>query len=330
MSANVEAMVREGIAAVKGNKKEEGRILLTKAVELDPYNEEGWLWLSGVVEGQDDQRTCLENVLAINPANEKARKGLDFLSGKPLAPAAPAPKPEPEPIIPANAAATVTSVEWDFGATETSSPSSGRSVDEPSPQDYDDWVSGLGLKTESNDTGDSPVVASPFVDFDDDFFNAGPFDEPQDSALPAAAPEHENLSPAVAPPISQSIPYTPPPSDFGEDIPPFPSSEPEPAAVPAPKGGKRRGGKQTDDGLGAPIAVAAAAAMPMPLETNDNFDDFGIAAEIFPMIPKSIAATRLPGTNERPPILLVLLSLLLIVGNVALAVTVVMKLINPA
>lgn len=325
MSANVEAMVREGIAALKGGKKEEGRILLTKAVELDPYNEEGWLWLSGVVEGQDDQRTCLENVLAINPANDKARKGLDFLSGKPIAPANPAPPPEPVQ------AASVTSVEWDFGATETSSASSSRSVPEPSPQDYDDWVSGLGLKADTDEASESPVVASPFVDFDDDFFNAGPFDEAEDVVDTATATENTIPRPVVSAATPQNIPYTPPPTDFDDDIPPFPSSVSEPEPIPASKDGKRRGGSKTvDDGLGVPIAVAATATMPVPLETEDNFDDFGIAAEIFPMIPKSIAATRLPGTNERPPLLLVLLSLLLIIGNVALAITVAMKLINPA
>ena len=80
MSANVEAMVREGINAVKAGNKEEGRALLRKAVELDPYNEEGWLWLSGVVESPEDQRTCLENVLSINPNNDRARQGVAYLS----------------------------------------------------------------------------------------------------------------------------------------------------------------------------------------------------------------------------------------------------------
>ncbi|KXK25274.1 MAG: hypothetical protein UZ15_CFX003000065 [Chloroflexi bacterium OLB15] len=70
--------------------------------------------------------------------------------------------------------------------------------------------------------------------------------------------------------------------------------------------------------------------MPVPLGTEDDFDDFGIAAEIFPSIPKSIAITRLPGTNESAPILLVLLSFLLIIGNIALGIMVAMKLINPA
>ncbi|MBE2183500.1 MAG: hypothetical protein IAE89_08760 [Anaerolineae bacterium] len=320
MSANIEAMVREGIAAVKAGNKDDGRVLLNKAVELDPYNEEGWLWLSGVVDGQDDQRTCLENVLAINPANEKARKGLDFLSGKPSAPSLP-PTPPTEP--PATPAASVTSVEWDFGATETSSASSSRSAPEPSAQDYDDWVSGLGLKTDTDDSNAEATAASPFVGFDDDFFSAGPFDDGEE-----AAPQEErsNIRAAAPSPTPQSITYTPPPDDFGEA---FPGLPPEPEVAPTPKGGKKRGSKLADDGLGVPIAAAASAAIPVPLETEDDFDDFGVAAEIFPTIPKTITATRIPGTNESPPYLLVLISLLLIALNVGVAIMLAMKLLAP-
>ncbi len=318
MSANIEAMVREGIAAVKAGNKDDGRILLNKAVELDPYNEEGWLWLSGVVEGQDDQRTCLENVLAINPANEKARKGLDFLSGKLSAPSLPPTPPIEPPVTPA---ATVTSVEWDFGATETSSASSSRSAPEPSPQDYDDWVSGLGLKTGTDDLNAEATAASPFVSFDDDFFSTGPFD---DDAEAAPQEERSNIRAAAPPPTPQSITYTPPPDDFGEA---FPGLPPESEVTPTPKGGKKRGSKLADDGLGVPIAAAASAAIPVPLETEDDFDDFGVAAEIFPTIPKTIAATRIPGTNESPPYLLVLISLFLIALNVGAAIMLAMKLL---
>ena len=50
MSANVEAMVREGVNAFKSGRKDEARALLLKATELDPYNEQAWLWLSGLMD----------------------------------------------------------------------------------------------------------------------------------------------------------------------------------------------------------------------------------------------------------------------------------------
>src|SRR4029079_17673312 len=68
-------------AARKGDKPA-ARTLLTQVVERDPHNELAWMWLSGVVEEPEEQQICLENVLVINPQNDKARRGLDFVSTK--------------------------------------------------------------------------------------------------------------------------------------------------------------------------------------------------------------------------------------------------------
>ncbi len=82
MPANVDGMVREGISAYRAGRKVEARALLLRAVEIDQYNEEAWLWLSAVVESPEEQRTCLENVLTINPGSERAKQGLQMLSQK--------------------------------------------------------------------------------------------------------------------------------------------------------------------------------------------------------------------------------------------------------
>ncbi|MGD8464842.1 MAG: tetratricopeptide repeat protein [Anaerolineae bacterium] len=57
-----------------------------RAVELDERSEQGWLWLSSVVETDDDKRLCLENVLAINPSNQHAQSGLQWLDQSAAAP----------------------------------------------------------------------------------------------------------------------------------------------------------------------------------------------------------------------------------------------------
>ena len=57
--------------------------LARKAVELDPYSEMAWLWLSAVVESKEEQQTCLQNVLVVNPENERARQGLESLGVDP-------------------------------------------------------------------------------------------------------------------------------------------------------------------------------------------------------------------------------------------------------
>ncbi|HRQ40221.1 MAG TPA: hypothetical protein PLD25_20110 [Chloroflexota bacterium] len=76
----VERWLQEGITAVKEGQPEKARLLLLKVIDADEANESGWLWLSQVVTDEADRRTCLENVLALNPGNGAARRmlaGLD-------------------------------------------------------------------------------------------------------------------------------------------------------------------------------------------------------------------------------------------------------------
>ncbi|PJF40034.1 MAG: hypothetical protein D6737_19115 [Chloroflexi bacterium] len=47
-----------------------------QAAVIDPYNEKVWLALYRVVETEDDRKACLENIIAINPANVQARRRL--------------------------------------------------------------------------------------------------------------------------------------------------------------------------------------------------------------------------------------------------------------
>ncbi|MCI0396280.1 MAG: hypothetical protein L0332_02215 [Chloroflexi bacterium] len=72
--------LRQGIAAAKNGDKSTARELLLQVVEADENNEQAWLWLSGVVETDEDRRICLENVLALNPANAAAGHGLARLA----------------------------------------------------------------------------------------------------------------------------------------------------------------------------------------------------------------------------------------------------------
>jgi twitching motility two-component system response regulator PilG len=71
------ARVQAGVAAAKAGDKPQARELLRAAVAHDPGNELAWLWLASVSETPPDAVACLERVLEINPANERARAGLD-------------------------------------------------------------------------------------------------------------------------------------------------------------------------------------------------------------------------------------------------------------
>ncbi len=62
-------LLQQGIIALKAGQKAKARSLLEKAVQQDERNEMAWLWLSGAVDTDEERRTCLGKVLAINPNN---------------------------------------------------------------------------------------------------------------------------------------------------------------------------------------------------------------------------------------------------------------------
>jgi tetratricopeptide (TPR) repeat protein len=78
-ATSTDDLLKQGIAAARNGRKAEAREKLLLVVELDDHNEQAWLWLSGVVETDIDRRVCLENVLALNPDNAAAQKGLRWL-----------------------------------------------------------------------------------------------------------------------------------------------------------------------------------------------------------------------------------------------------------
>lgn len=75
--------LKRAIAAAKAGRKAEARRLLEMVLDADERNERAWLWLSDVVESDEERIVCLENVLTINPENEMARKGLALLREAP-------------------------------------------------------------------------------------------------------------------------------------------------------------------------------------------------------------------------------------------------------
>ncbi|MFN8376085.1 MAG: hypothetical protein U0694_24820 [Anaerolineae bacterium] len=312
MSANVDAMVREGIRAYRAGNKAEARTLLMKAVELDEYNEQAWLWLSATVETPEEQRTCLENVLVINPNNERARNGIQMLSAKsgstpPAAPSAPA---SPFGSLPTSAVGAApaddelpTSLEWDMASPETSSPSSNfRPVNEPTKQDYDDWVSSLNLGAQPASAPDLGGITSftmtPFTD-DENLFGV----EDEEPVLPPA-------------PARASAPVAPPPPP--RPAPPVSAPQMPMVMSPAPD-------DDTDD------LLDDIEGTDLDEEFGDDFDmggDDQDPNEYFRLIPGEIKATRLPGEDEKYPAFVPIGLVVLIVLNLAAAGLLVMNLLS--
>jgi hypothetical protein len=272
-------MVKQAMIALKAGRREEARDLLLNAVDQDEHHEQAWLWLSAVVDSLEEQQICLENVLAINPQNERARKGLDGVNqklsaqSKPASPRPASPPSEPAPSLaddddwlsraaasaslagtppPPSSPPAQTSDNWfsasaprtdaadaqpfddwlattaaqapqadaeqgnaPFGnwaaapstATPDSSPDSfapassvdwdrtgapaaygsGKQVDMPSPQEYDDWVQSLNLGGAPPAPGNpSPFLTDGLAPFGDTSFmvDSGPFGATGTSALP--------------------------------------------------------------------------------------------------------------------------------------------------
>lgn len=83
MSVSINELLKKGIAAAREGDKATARDLFQQVVDLDEKNEKGWFWLASVAETDDDRRVCLENVLQINPANERAQQILNNLGQRP-------------------------------------------------------------------------------------------------------------------------------------------------------------------------------------------------------------------------------------------------------
>lgn len=75
-------LLRRGVAAAHAGRKVEAREIFMQVVDADPRNELAWMWLSGLVDELEDQIIACENVLTINPENQKVRLFLEGLKQK--------------------------------------------------------------------------------------------------------------------------------------------------------------------------------------------------------------------------------------------------------
>ncbi len=101
--------LRQAITAIKAGDKQAGKQILAKVLKADPRNEKAWLWMTEVVDRDEDRLKFLRNVLKINPNNETVKRKLAALQRRKDAPQqqkdAPqrqkdAPQPQKEPAKP--------------------------------------------------------------------------------------------------------------------------------------------------------------------------------------------------------------------------------------
>ncbi|MBN2148677.1 MAG: hypothetical protein JW726_14920 [Anaerolineales bacterium] len=87
--------LQEAIARIKSGDKQGGKKLIGEVLRENPNSETAWLWMSGVVETDQQRKDCLERILKINPQNQQAIRGLEKLHTKSQ------PSSQPEPPAPA-------------------------------------------------------------------------------------------------------------------------------------------------------------------------------------------------------------------------------------
>jgi len=65
-------LLRKGIEAAQTGDRADARGFLLRVTDMDPDNESAWLWLSSISEFPEELLVFLNNVLRINPSNERA------------------------------------------------------------------------------------------------------------------------------------------------------------------------------------------------------------------------------------------------------------------
>lgn len=73
---DITQMLRLARIAANEGDLDSANQLLKRAALIDPANEQVWMMLLYVVETVEDRRTCLLNIIAINPDNESAKSML--------------------------------------------------------------------------------------------------------------------------------------------------------------------------------------------------------------------------------------------------------------
>lgn len=70
----------EGVQALLAGQREQARDLLLGYLEREERDAEGWLWISGAIDDLSDIETALRNCLDIDPNNQHAQAGLDWVA----------------------------------------------------------------------------------------------------------------------------------------------------------------------------------------------------------------------------------------------------------
>ena len=121
--ADSDQILQLGIEEARNGNREAARNLFELLTRQEPDNAQGWLWLAGVADGPDQRREALQRVIALEPENEMARKGLQAMGVNPSAEPVAAPVAAP--------AAPATSLRAEDASPKFAPPNGAASTEQP-------------------------------------------------------------------------------------------------------------------------------------------------------------------------------------------------------
>jgi hypothetical protein len=77
-----EKMYKAALEAIDQGQTARARDLFTRLLRTDSSKTEYWLWMSTLVESNQERIYCLESALRVDPSNEAAKRGLIILGAK--------------------------------------------------------------------------------------------------------------------------------------------------------------------------------------------------------------------------------------------------------
>jgi tetratricopeptide (TPR) repeat protein len=81
-AADADSLVTLGRQVAEAGQWAHAHRLFERATELDPSNEDAWMWRAGVADDASETIACLNRVLALNPRNAQAKAGLQWAALK--------------------------------------------------------------------------------------------------------------------------------------------------------------------------------------------------------------------------------------------------------
>ncbi|MEL6270071.1 MAG: hypothetical protein AAFR22_09680, partial [Chloroflexota bacterium] len=75
----IRKLLKEGVEAARAGDRDRAKDLLLQVTDMDSSNERAWFLLASIESDPEEKRVYLENVLFVNPGNDKAQRMLDAL-----------------------------------------------------------------------------------------------------------------------------------------------------------------------------------------------------------------------------------------------------------